>query len=80
MAHKKENSLFERAADFIEDSNSDDEAVNLVYELYQLVLALANENGSLELENSMLERQLTIAENYIMSMDMGNGSTSHLPS
>ena len=73
MASKKDLSLIEEVTEFIEDEENDDDAVELVSTLYQVLSSLAAENAGLELEVSLLSRQLNIAENYIAKLEKEKG-------
>ena len=63
---RKDRNIIEKVADYIEDVHSDEEAVDIISELYQMVIELVRENGVLEHENAMLNRQLNIAEAWIL--------------
>lgn len=67
MAQTKSKSIIDEVKDYIADINSDETAVNIISNLYQMVVELARENGVLEHENALLERQLNIAEAWILS-------------
>ena len=73
MASKKDLSLIEEVTEFIEDEENDDDAVELVSTLYQVLSSLAAENAGLELEVSLLSRQLNIAESYIAKLEKDKG-------
>jgi len=73
MASKKDLSLIEEVTEFIENEENDDDAVELVSTLYQVLSSLAAENAGLELEVSLLSRQLNIAENYIAKLEKDKG-------
>lgn len=67
MAQQKTKSIIDEVKDYITDINSDETAVDIISNLYQMVVELARENGVLEHENALLERQLNIAEAWILS-------------
>lgn len=67
MAQKKSKSIIDEVKDYITDINSDEVAVDIISNLYQMVVELARENGALEHENALLERQINIAEAWILS-------------
>ena len=69
MKSKNDFSLIDEVTEFIENEDNDDDAVELVSTLYQVITSLAQENAGLEIEVSLLTRQLKIAEDYIQSLD-----------
>ena len=66
MSRRKDKTIIDEVNDYIIDINSDEAAVDIISELYEMVIELAHENGILEHENARLERQLNIAEAWIM--------------
>ena len=66
MSRRKDKTIIDEVNDYIVDINSDEAAVDIISELYEMVIELAHENGILEHENARLERQLNIAEAWIM--------------
>ena len=66
VSRRKDKTIIDEVNDYIVDINSDEAAVDIISELYEMVIELAHENGILEHENARLERQLNIAEAWIM--------------
>ena len=64
-----EKTIVEEVMEFIRNTSNKDSIVEMVATLYDTILELARENGALELENSLLTRQLDIAENHILNME-----------
>lgn len=66
--YELEGNIFD-AVDAVEktiDDASTAGAVNIINELYQMVIELVRENDSLKHENALLNRQLDIAETQII--------------
>ena len=66
---EEEETMVDRVNDFLTDSNHSDDDCELVFTLYGIILNLANENAVLTMENSLLEREIRIAENAILRME-----------
>lgn len=66
MSRRKDKNIIDEVNNYIADINSDEVAVEIISELYQIVMEMARENGVLEHENALLERQLNIAEAWIL--------------
>ena len=73
MSEEKEMNLIDRVLAFVENEENPDEAVDLVADLYLALSNIAAENAGLEVENSLLNRQLDIAERFIIKMTGGKG-------
>ena len=82
---RKDRTIIDEVQEYIEDIYSDEKAVDIISDLYQMIIELARENGALEHENSLLTRQLNLAEAYILQEEGGNDeddedNTPHLVS
>ena len=75
MANTEEKSIVDKVNDFLSDSKHTEEDCALVFTLYGSMLDLATENACLEMENSMLTRQINIAENAILRLNKEKDET-----
>lgn len=69
MADTEKKSIIDMVNDFLADKNHTDEDCTLVFTLYSMLLDSATENAVLEMENSLLEREINIAENAIVRLN-----------
>ena len=69
MADTEEKSIAEKVNDFLSNMNHSEEDCFLVFTLYNMVLDLATDNSCLDMEVSMLNRQIDIAERAIIRLN-----------
>ncbi len=69
MSETNTKSVAEAVNDFLASPNHSEEECELVFSLYSTLLDLIADNAVLEMENSMLNRQIEIAENAIQRME-----------
>ena len=69
MAETDTKNVADMVNDFLANSSHSEEECLLVFHLYSTLLDMIADNAVLEMENSMLTRQLEIAENAILRME-----------
>ena len=65
----KQESIADLVNDFLANTSHSEEDCMLVYALYTLLLDTSVETAGLEMENSLLERRLEIAENAVKRLE-----------
>ena len=69
MENTETKSVAELVNDFLANPIHSEEECQLVFHLYSTLLDLVADNSVIEMENSLLNRQLEIAENAILRME-----------
>lgn len=69
MSETTEKTIATAVNDFLANPSHSEEDCHLVFILYSTVLDMIADNSTLEMENSMLERQIEIAENAIQRLE-----------
>lgn len=68
MSETTEKTIADAVNDFLASPSHSEEDCHLVFVLYSTLLDMIADNSTLEMENSMLERQIEIAENAIIRL------------
>lgn len=78
IKNEEKETIAERVNDFLIDPNHTDEDCELVFTLYGIILNTMQENAALDMENSLLEREIRIAENALLRLQTEKDKPKYL--